>query len=150
MMRRLLVLTAGWLAAMAAILSLAAGDWGWPQVWAFLGEVAVSTVMVNLWLARHDPALLELRLSSPVQGDQRPWDRIFMLVALLVFTGWLVLCALDARRFGWSRVPPWVEAMGAVLIARDCPETWGIGRGKRALEPRFGCARRVGMADCLS
>ncbi len=30
----------------------------------------------------------------------------------------------------------------------DCPETWGIGRGKRALEPRFGCARRVGMAAC--
>jgi uncharacterized membrane protein YgdD (TMEM256/DUF423 family) len=84
--------------AVAAILFLAAGDWGWPQGWVFLGEVAVSTFAVNLWLARHDPALLASRLSAPVQRDQRPWDRTFMLAGLLVFVGWLVLCALDARR----------------------------------------------------
>jgi protein-S-isoprenylcysteine O-methyltransferase Ste14 len=128
MMTRMVVQTAIWLAAMAAILFLAAGDWGWPQGWVFLGEVAVSTLAVNLWLARHDPALLASRLSSPVQPDQRPWDRTFMLVGLLGFVGWLILCALDSRRFGWSRVPLWVQAIGAVLIALCMIVVWQVFR----------------------
>ena len=91
MITQMVVLTAIWLAAMAAILFLAAGNWGWPQGWVFLGEVAVSIFGVNLLLARHDPALLASRLSAPVQRDQRPWDRTFMLVGLFVFIGWLLL-----------------------------------------------------------
>jgi hypothetical protein len=53
MITRMVVQTAIWVAAMAAILFLAAGDWGWPQGWVFLGEVAVSTFAVNFRLARH-------------------------------------------------------------------------------------------------
>lgn len=37
-----------------AILSLAAGGWGWPQGWVFLSEVAVSTFAVTHWLALDD------------------------------------------------------------------------------------------------
>ena len=109
MIARMVVQTAISLVAMAAILLLAAGDWGWPQGWVFVGEVAVSTFAVNLWLARHDPALLASRLSAPFQRDQRPWDRTFMPAALLVFVGWLVLCAMDARRFGWALLPLFAE-----------------------------------------
>jgi protein-S-isoprenylcysteine O-methyltransferase Ste14 len=128
MITRMVVQTAIWLAAMAAILFLAAGDWGWPQGWVFLGQVGVSSFAVNFWLARHDPALLASRLSAPVQRDQRPWDRPFMLVALLAFIGWLVLCALDARRFGWSRVPLYAQAIGAVLIALCMIVVWQVFR----------------------
>jgi hypothetical protein len=107
MITRMVVQTAIWLAAMAAILFLAAGDWGWPQGWAFLGEVAVSTFAVNLWPARHDPALLASRLSAPVQRDQRPWDRTFMLVGLLGFIGWYcvpwTLVASGGRAFHFGR-----------------------------------------------
>jgi protein-S-isoprenylcysteine O-methyltransferase Ste14 len=128
MITRMVVLTAIWLAAMAAILFLAAGDWGWPQGWVFLGEVGVSSFAVNFWLARHDPALLASRLSAPVQRDQRRWDRIFMLVALLAFIGWLVMCTVDARRFGWSRVPLWAQVIGAVLIALCMIVVWQVFR----------------------
>ena len=94
----------------------------------FLGEVGVSSFAVNFWLARHDPALLASRLSAPVQRDQRPWDRTFMLVALLAFIGWLVLCAVDARRFGWSRVPLWAQAIRAVSIALCMIVVWQVFR----------------------
>jgi protein-S-isoprenylcysteine O-methyltransferase Ste14 len=63
-----------------------------------------------------------------MQNDQRPWDRTFMLVGLLVFISWLVLCALDARRFGWSSVPLWVEAIGAALIALCMFVVWQVYR----------------------
>jgi protein-S-isoprenylcysteine O-methyltransferase Ste14 len=128
MIARMVVQTAISLVAMAAILFLAAGGWGWPQGWVFVGEVAVSTFAVNLWLARHDPALLASRLSAPFQRDQRPWDRTFMPAALLVFVGWLVLCAMDARRFGWSRVPFCAQAIGAVLIALCMIVVWQVFR----------------------
>jgi protein-S-isoprenylcysteine O-methyltransferase Ste14 len=51
-----------------------------------------------------------------------------MLVGLLVFVGWLVLCALDAHRFGWSRVPVCAQAIGAVLIALCMIVVWQVFR----------------------
>ena len=124
MIRRVVVQTTAWLAAMGVILFVAAGDWRWPQGWAFLGEVAISSCAVSFWLARHDPSLLAARLSAPVQRDQLPWDRIFMAMAAPVFVGWLVLCAVDARRFGWSLVPLWLQGLGAVLIALSMTVAW--------------------------
>lgn len=109
---------------MGVILFVAAGDWGWPEGWVFLGEVAISSFAVSFWLARHDPALLAARLSAPVQPDQRPWDRVFMAAGALVFVGWLVLSALDARRFRWSLVPLWAQGLGAVLIALSMTVAW--------------------------
>jgi hypothetical protein len=117
MITRMVVQTTTWLAAMGVILFAAAGDWGWRQGWIFLGEIAISSFAVSFWLARHDPALLASRLSAPMQRDQRPWDRVFMVAALSVFMGWLALCAVDARRFQWSVVPLWAQGLGAVLIA---------------------------------
>jgi protein-S-isoprenylcysteine O-methyltransferase Ste14 len=128
MIARLVLQTAISLAVLAAILFLAAGDWAWPQGWVFLGEVALSMLAVNVWLVRHDPALLASRLSAPMQRDQRPWDRVFMLVGLVVFVSWLVLCALDARRFGWSPVPLYAQAIGAVLIALCMIVVWQVYR----------------------
>src|SRR5271167_4114446 len=124
MIARIVVQTTTWLAAMGVILFVAAGDWGWPEGWVFLGEVAISSFAVSFWLARHDPALFATRLSAPVQPDQRPWDRIFMAAAALVFVGWLVLSALDARRFRWSLVPLWAQGLGAVLIALSMTVVW--------------------------
>jgi protein-S-isoprenylcysteine O-methyltransferase Ste14 len=147
MITRMVVQTAIWLAAMAAILLLAAGDWGWPQGWVFLGEVAVSTFAVNLWLARHDPALLASRLSVPVQRDQRPWDRTFMLVGLLVFINWLVLCAFDPRRFGWSRVPLCAQVIGAVLIALCMIVVWPVFRINSFAAPRCASDRAAATHD---
>jgi protein-S-isoprenylcysteine O-methyltransferase Ste14 len=124
MITRMMVRTTSGLAAMVILLCLAADDWGWLQAWVFVVEVAVSTFAVNVWLLRHDPALLESRLSLPVQPDQLPWDRIFMATAAVVFVSWLVLCGVDARRFAWSHVPIWAQALGAVLIALCMIVVW--------------------------
>ena len=137
MIVRMVVQTASSLVAMAVILCLAAGDWAWPQAWIFVGEIAISTFVVNVWLLRHDPALLASRLSSPVQPDQLPWDRIFMAVAAVVFVSWLVLCAIDARRVAWSRVPLWAQALGAVLIALCMVVVWQAFRFNTFAAPQI-------------
>jgi protein-S-isoprenylcysteine O-methyltransferase Ste14 len=47
-----------------------------------------------------------------------------MAAGVLVFVGWLVVSALDARRFQWSLVPLWARALGAVLIALCMTLVW--------------------------
>jgi protein-S-isoprenylcysteine O-methyltransferase Ste14 len=117
MLRRVIVQTTLWLTVMGVILFAAAGDVAWPQGWIFLAEIALCSFAVSFWLLRHDPVLLASRLSSPVQRDQLPWDRMFMRAVVVVFVGWMVLIGLDARRFEWSYVPVWLQVVGAGLIA---------------------------------
>ena len=124
MIARIIVQTTLSLSAMGAVLFLAAGDWRWAQGWVFLGELGLSSFAVSFWLLRHDPALLASRLSAPIRRDQMPWDRILMPAILVVFVAWLVLLGIDARRFGWSHVPLWAQALGAVLIALGMALVW--------------------------
>jgi protein-S-isoprenylcysteine O-methyltransferase Ste14 len=116
MATRGLVQTTLWLIAMALMLWVAAGDWDWPESWVYLAESWISAVLIGSWLAHHDPALLEARLSR-FHPDQKPWDRIFMATAFAGFIAWMVLIALDSRRFEWSYIPVWAEGVGALLIA---------------------------------
>ncbi len=124
MITRIVVQTTLWLAGMGGVLFVAAGDWRWPQGWALLAELGVCSFAVSFWLLRHDPALLATRLSGPIGRDQVPWDRLFMPAIALVFLGWTVLIAMDARRLGWSRMPLWTQALGAVLIALGMLVVW--------------------------
>ncbi len=112
-----MIQTVGWLVVMAGLLFGAGGDLSWPQAWAFLVENAVITIGLGTWLRRYDPALLEARLSARFQPGQGWWDRIFLACAGGAFVAWLLVAGLDARRFGWSTVPVWMQVLGAVLIA---------------------------------
>ncbi len=124
MSTQLVVRTVAWLCVMAAILLFAAGDWRWVQGWVFLAEFAVSSFALCFWLARHDPALLRSRTSAPWQPGQPRWDRIFMLVLIIMVVGWMVLIGLDAHRFRWSQMPLWLQPVGALLIALCMVVTW--------------------------
>jgi len=113
---KLIIRTAVWIAAMALLLFVPAGTVQWPAGWLFLAELGGVGLAIGLWLARHDPALLEERMSLGLQPAQKPWDKAFMASIFTVWSGWLVLMALDAVRFRWSHVPLWLQAVGAILI----------------------------------
>jgi protein-S-isoprenylcysteine O-methyltransferase Ste14 len=117
MIRRGVIQTTLYLIVLAAILFAAAGAWDWPQAWVFLVEAGAFSFGFVAWLAHQDPALLEARLSSPYHRNQSVWDRIFLTCAAAGYIAWLVLVALDARRFRWSVVPIWTQVLGALLIA---------------------------------
>ena len=42
----------------------------------FLIETSVVSVVIGLWLARHDPALLKERLRSPIRKDNQLKTRL--------------------------------------------------------------------------
>jgi protein-S-isoprenylcysteine O-methyltransferase Ste14 len=115
--KRLIIRNVIWIAFMAALLFVPAGTLRWPQAWIYLAELAVSGLVVGLWLARYDPALLEARLGAPVQRGQKVWDKVFMASVFVLWPAWMILMAFDAVRFGWSHVPIWVQVLGAIMIA---------------------------------
>jgi len=116
LMPKLLAQLAALIVVFAVILFGVAGTWRWPSGWAFLALFVAVSLALSLWLAATDPALMAERMKSPVQKDQKPWDRVFLMLLMVVYLSWLAVMALDARRFSWSHAPVWIQVLGAVMI----------------------------------
>jgi protein-S-isoprenylcysteine O-methyltransferase Ste14 len=113
-----------YLVFIGALLFVSAGTLAWPAAWIYLGLTAIVSIGGGLWLARHDPALLAERLKPMIQRDQKPWDKLFMAILLVLWVGWIVLMGLDAGRFHWSRVPLIMQIVGVGLIGVGCYLVW--------------------------
>jgi protein-S-isoprenylcysteine O-methyltransferase Ste14 len=100
----------------AALLFGGAGTWRWPEAWIFLLLFFGAATALTIWLARHDPALLDERMKSPVQKDQPIWDRIFLLSMAPLFFTWLGVMGLDAVRFPGAVFPLWLKALRAAAL----------------------------------
>jgi protein-S-isoprenylcysteine O-methyltransferase Ste14 len=110
---RMLVHTLLWFGLMGVLLFVPAGTADWPAAWAFLAEMLSLSLIVGFLLAKHDPGVLKERMASPVQKNQPIADKILLMIILALILGSMAFMALDAVRFGWSRVPVWVQAVGA-------------------------------------
>jgi protein-S-isoprenylcysteine O-methyltransferase Ste14 len=113
---RLITQTAIWLAITGGILFLSAGTLNWPEAWIFLGIWLAGGLTSGLSLARTNPEIVKERMRSPLQQDQKPWDRPLILA---IFGGWALLhvvAGLDAKRFEWSDMPIALEVLGAIAI----------------------------------
>lgn len=105
-----------WMGFIAALLFVPAGTFDWPGAWIFLTEMIVGSVLTILWLGKYDPALLKERLGGIVQKGQTFWDKVFMLMMMAAWYGWVVIMALDVKHWHISHAPDWVMYAGAVLI----------------------------------
>ena len=97
------------------ILFLSAGTIAWAAGWVFLGLLSTCSFVFLGWLLRYCRGLLQERMAL-FMPDQPLWDRVFLVLLLVSFFGWLVLMALDAVRYGWSAVPWWLQGVGGVLL----------------------------------
>jgi protein-S-isoprenylcysteine O-methyltransferase Ste14 len=116
MVVKLMVQTLIWYGAMGLVLFRAAGSVVWPGAWIFLAEMILFSLVGGLWLARYDPGLVAERLRPPIQRAQPTADKILLPALILMIFAALVVMALDAVRFGWSHVPPWVQAVGELIL----------------------------------
>lgn len=94
-----------------------AGDVRWIEGWLFSIIFYVMCSANLLYLHFKDPALLKERFGSPVQKEQKTWDKGLLLLFFLEFLIWFVIMPLDARRFGWSPpFPLWTRITGVILL----------------------------------
>ncbi len=101
---------------MGLVLFLSAGTVSYWQGWVYLAAFFTPSLLITLYLMRHDPALLERRLRGGPTAEKESRQKLIMLVASLCFIALQVVPALD-HRFGWSGVPLPAVVLGDVLIA---------------------------------
>ena len=126
LLTRLIVQTSVWLAVLAAFLFLPAGTMAWPEAWSFLAIIGGVGSAAGLWFARHDPGLLKQRLSSPIQPGQPMWDKAILSLFFVLYLASFVVTALDAVRWHTTRMPGWIEAVGAVCILASYAIIWRV------------------------
>lgn len=100
----------------ALVLFLSAGTVFWLAGWVYLVLFFVADAALGVWLLRHDPELLQERLTGFGKPGEPTWDKIFFVLLEIFFLAWLVLMPLDAVRFRWSHVPAWLQVVGAILL----------------------------------
>jgi protein-S-isoprenylcysteine O-methyltransferase Ste14 len=102
--------------SLAALLFLTAWTLDYWQAWLFLAVFCGSSFAITLYLAQHDPKLLERRMKAGPGAEKERSQRIIQLLALIAFIAVLVVPAID-HRFAWSTVPPFVTVAGDILVA---------------------------------
>ena len=103
-------------AGLGLLLFLPAGTLNYWQAWVLISVFVLGSNAVGLYLAIHDPELLERRKQAGPRAETRLAQKIIISVLIVALTVMLVLSALD-HRFGWSDVPVLVSLAGAVLAA---------------------------------
>ena len=99
------------------ILFILAGTWRWTEGWLFSAIFLLLCYAPLIYLYFYDPALLKERFGSPVQPNQKRWDKFLLALFFIDFLVWFAIMPLDAKRFGWSPAFPfWLRATGAVLL----------------------------------
>jgi protein-S-isoprenylcysteine O-methyltransferase Ste14 len=116
-------------------LFLAAGTLAWVAGWVYVVLFMIFTITLSLWLVKANPGLLAERLTGIGKADQEVWDKVLYGVLTVLFLGWLALMALDAARFGWSHVPVWVQALGALVLVGSFYQFYVTFRENSFLSP---------------
>ena len=103
------------LVVIAVLVFVPAATVAYWQGWLFIIVFALSTNLIGLYLARHDPALLQRRMKFGPQAETRPVQKALVGLAFVAFSALPLVSALD-HRLGWSDVPDWVSVFGAFLV----------------------------------
>lgn len=95
---------------------LAAGTLNYWEGWTFLATFSIATALYTLDLLKNDPEALKRRMKVGPAAEQRPAQRIIMVLIIIVFCLSPIVSSLDHRN-GWSDVPVWIIVLGNVLVA---------------------------------
>ncbi len=113
-----------WFIFVGTVVLWPAGTLAYPGGWALIILVVGGGLAITLWLVKNNPALLHERLRSPVQRNQKPWDRIWTPVFILAFFSWLAFMGWDARRTGFTAVPVWAQVLGGLGVTVSMLGSW--------------------------
>src|SRR5215813_7401396 len=91
----------GLVLALMLALFLPAGTLTWLVGWLYLALFFGCFLGLNAWLFRHNPDLLQERLSFR-RADQKGWDKVLFPVLLVLPFAWLAFISVDAAQFHWS------------------------------------------------
>ncbi len=105
-----------WTIFLAVLMLWSAGTVAFPGGWMFILLFGGGGSAITGWMARHSPHLLRERLAWPDREGQKPWDRVFLAVFIVIFFVWLAFMSWDAGRTGFAAVPLWLQVLGCLAV----------------------------------
>lgn len=87
----------------------------WWQGWACMAAFLAPACMITVWVAKHDPALLERRLKAGAKAEKERGQKIVQTITAILFPAYFGVPALD-HRLGWSHVPAWTVMIGDLMM----------------------------------
>jgi protein-S-isoprenylcysteine O-methyltransferase Ste14 len=94
-----------------------ADEWRWFEGLLFSIIFCLLSYATLVYLYFADPELLKERFGSPVQKEQKPWDKVLVLTFISESLVWFVIMPLDAKRFAWTPpFPLWIKVTGTALL----------------------------------
>jgi protein-S-isoprenylcysteine O-methyltransferase Ste14 len=119
------------------LLFLPAGTIGWRAGWVFLAVLILAFGGSALVLARVNPIIYRAR--SRFQPGTKRWDKALLAVILPAMVAILPVAGLDAGRFHYSVVPPWLVVLAYIaLLAGVAVTAWA-----QAVNPYFEPGVRI-------
>jgi len=111
---RLLLMFVASSIVIALALFLSAGTMRYWQAWTYLAVTTVASTPYILYLLKN-PRLLVSRTNAGPAAEQRPLQKVIVLLGVLPTMAAFVVPGLD-HRFGWSSVPLWLVMAGDLLV----------------------------------
>ncbi len=103
----------------------AAGSWDWPRGWAALGASFACELLVLGILTFRAPETLKQRGTS--HADVKAFDKVFMVIWLILSLIFAVVIGLDCVRYEWSSLPWSTFPVGiALLVVATGIGTWAM------------------------
>jgi protein-S-isoprenylcysteine O-methyltransferase Ste14 len=87
----------------------------WWQGWTCLAAFIAPASAITVWVAKHDPALLERRLKAGPKAEKERGQKVVQSIASVVFIADFVIPGFD-HRCGWSQLSAWTAILGDVLM----------------------------------
>lgn len=105
-----------WTVFMAVLILWPTGTLAYPAGWVLIVLFGFGGLAMVLWLARKSPSLLRERMASPLQRDQKPWDRVWIGIFIVGFCAWIAFMSWDAARTHFRVIPLWLQVLGGFFI----------------------------------
>ncbi|HET6400009.1 MAG TPA: isoprenylcysteine carboxylmethyltransferase family protein [Candidatus Kapabacteria bacterium] len=105
------------------LLMLPAGTLDYWQGWGYLAVLTTVSGLITAYLWRKDPKLLERRVRAGPVAEKESSQKLIQVFASLAFLGLMILPTLD-HRFGWSRVPSFIEIAGDAFVVLSYYLIW--------------------------
>ena len=106
-----------------------AGRLDWLEGWGFLILMVCGQTVHTLYLRRKNPELIKRR--SIIGENTKKWDKIWLTFFAILYMVIVFVGALDAGRYGWSRMPDWLWPVGGVIYLSSLVLlTWAMAVNK--------------------
>ncbi|HEY3451284.1 MAG TPA: isoprenylcysteine carboxylmethyltransferase family protein [Myxococcales bacterium] len=100
---------------MVAVMFAAAGSARWGPGWRFIAALFGLLAFNAPVLLLTNREIVKERLKT--HRDTEPFDRTFAALDCLGLLALVIVAGLDAGRFGWAVLPPWLAWTGVALMA---------------------------------